>query len=143
MKRNPPLKMGNLKEISWKEFETYIRIKEFVERNGHEEADLRKMVRYRRPARTPLIIHSDDMEPKRYKHSYQTQLMASKFQSKLSYMHKRIEGHLLPGGKVELKFSTLSGLRICHNTYLTEISITTSERDQEVTLCLQELTSAL
>ena len=49
--------------ISSKEFETYLRIKEFIERNGYEEADLRKMVRDREP---PLIIHSDDMEPKRY-----------------------------------------------------------------------------
>ena len=48
------------------------------------------------------------MEPKRYE-----RLMdASKFQGKLSYMHMRIEGHLLPEGKVDLKFSTLSGLRI-------------------------------
>ena len=49
--------------ISRKEFEPYLRIKEFIERNGYEEADLRKMVRNREPT---LIIHSDDMEPKRY-----------------------------------------------------------------------------
>ena len=49
--------------ISWKEFETYLRIKEFIERNGYEEPDLRKMVQDRKPT---LIIHSDDMEPKRY-----------------------------------------------------------------------------
>ena len=30
-------------EFSQKEFETYLRIKEFIERNGYEEADLRKM----------------------------------------------------------------------------------------------------
>ena len=30
-----------------------------------------------------------------------------------------------------------------HNIYLSQISITNSERNQEVTLCLQELTSAL
>ena len=53
-------------EISWKEFETYLRIKEFSERNGYEEVDLRKMVRDRKPTHIPLIIHSDDMEPKRY-----------------------------------------------------------------------------
>ena len=53
-------------EISWKEFETYLRIKEFIERNGYEEADLRKMVPDRRPTRIPLIICSDDMEPMRY-----------------------------------------------------------------------------
>ena len=58
--------MGHLKEISRKEFETYLRIKEFIERNGYEEADLRKMVRDRKPIRIPLIIHSDDMELKRY-----------------------------------------------------------------------------
>ena len=58
--------MGNLREISQKEFETYLRIKEFIERNGYEEADLRKMVRDRKPTHTPLIIHSDDMELKRY-----------------------------------------------------------------------------
>ena len=50
----------------WKEFEIYLRIKEFIERNLYEEADLRKMVRDRKPTRIPLIIHSDGMEPKRY-----------------------------------------------------------------------------
>ena len=28
-------------EFSWKEFETYLRIKEFIERNSYEEADLK------------------------------------------------------------------------------------------------------
>ena len=58
--------MDDLKEILQKEFETYLRIKEFIERNIYEEADLRKRVRGRKPTRTPLIIHSDDMEPNRY-----------------------------------------------------------------------------
>ena len=53
--------MSNRKEITHKEFETYLRVKEFIERSGYEEADLRKIVS------TPLMIHSDDMEPKRYK----------------------------------------------------------------------------
>ena len=48
--------MVDLREILRKEFE----------RNSHEEADLRKMVRDRKPTRIPLIICSDDMEPKRY-----------------------------------------------------------------------------
>ena len=60
--------MDDLREILRKEFETYLRIKEFIERNSYEEADLRKMVRDRKPTRIPLIIHSDDMEPKRYEH---------------------------------------------------------------------------
>ena len=55
-----------LKPISWKEFETYLRIKEFIERNDYKEADLRNMIQARKPTRTPLIIHSDDMELKRY-----------------------------------------------------------------------------
>ena len=59
---------------------------------------------------------------------YQKQLMASKFQRKLSYMRMRIEGDLLPGGKMEIKFSLLNGSD--YNTYLTEISITTSERNR-------------
>ena len=37
--------MGDLREISQKEFETYLRIKEFIDRNSYEEADLWKMVR--------------------------------------------------------------------------------------------------
>ena len=53
-------------EISRKEFETYLRIKEFIERNGYDEADLMKVVRDRKPTRTPLIIRFDDMEPKKY-----------------------------------------------------------------------------
>ena len=44
----------------------YLRIKEFIERNSYEEADLRKMVRDRKPTRTPLKIHSDDMDQNRY-----------------------------------------------------------------------------
>ena len=64
--KKSPLKMGDLREISRKEFEMYLRIKEFVERNGYEEADLRKTVPDRKPTRIPLIIRSDDMEPKRY-----------------------------------------------------------------------------
>ena len=60
--------MSDLREISRKEFETYLRIKEFIERNGYEEADLRIMVRDRKPTCIPLIIHSDDMELKRYEH---------------------------------------------------------------------------
>ena len=36
-------------KISWKEFETYLRIKESVERNGYEEVDLRKMVQDSEP----------------------------------------------------------------------------------------------
>ena len=51
-----------LKPISRKEFEMYLRIKEFIERNDYEEADLRNMARAREPTRTPLIIYSDDME---------------------------------------------------------------------------------
>ena len=52
--------MSNRKDITHREFEMYLKVKEFIERNGYEEADLRKIVS------TPLMIHSDDMEPKRY-----------------------------------------------------------------------------
>ena len=55
-----------LKPISWKEFETYLRIKEFIERNGYEEADLMNVIRAREPPCTHFIIHSDNMELKRY-----------------------------------------------------------------------------
>ena len=65
MKKSPL--RNDLREISRKEFETHLRIKEFIERNSYEEADLWKMVPDRKPTRTPLIIHSDDMELKRYK----------------------------------------------------------------------------
>ena len=58
--------MDDLKWISRREFEAYLRVKEFVEKNNYEEADLRKMVRNRRPTRIPLIIHSNDIEPKKY-----------------------------------------------------------------------------
>ena len=56
----------DLKLILWKEVETYVRFKEFIERNDYEEADMRNTVRAREPTRTPLIIHSDDMDSKRY-----------------------------------------------------------------------------
>ena len=55
--------MSDRKPISRKEFEMNLRIKELIERNGFEEADL---IRAMKPTHTPLIIHSDDMELKRY-----------------------------------------------------------------------------
>ena len=58
--------MGDLKQITQKEFEAYLRVKEFIEKNNYEESDLRKRILYRRPAHIPLIIRSDDMEPKKY-----------------------------------------------------------------------------
>ena len=59
--------MGDLKWIMRKEFEAYLRVKEFIEKkNNDEEADLRKKIRERRPACIPLIIRSDDMEPRKY-----------------------------------------------------------------------------
>ena len=67
--------------------------------------------------------------------------MTSKFHGKLLYMHMKIEGCILPGGKADLRSFTLSGLS--HNIYPSWIDITTSEHNQEVALCLQELTSAL
>ena len=58
--------MGDLKWITLKEFEAYLRVKEFMEKNNYEEADLRKKIRDRRPTRIPLIIRSDDMELREY-----------------------------------------------------------------------------
>ena len=56
-------------EISRKEFETYLRVKVIIERNSYEGAYLWKMVR---DIDTPLIIHSDDIEPKRYEYLLDT-----------------------------------------------------------------------
>ena len=36
--------MGDLKWITRKEFEAYLRVKEFIEKNNYEEADLRKKI---------------------------------------------------------------------------------------------------
>ena len=58
--------MEDLKWITRKEFETYLRVKEFMEKNDYDESDLRKRIRDRRPAHIPLIIRSDDVEPKKY-----------------------------------------------------------------------------
>ena len=58
--------MGDLKWITRKEFEVYLRVKEFIEKNNYDEADLRKKIQNRRPARIPLIIRSNDMEPREY-----------------------------------------------------------------------------
>ena len=58
--------MGDLKWITQKEFEAYLRVKEFMEKSDYDQSDLRKKIRDRRPARIPLIIRSDDMEPKKY-----------------------------------------------------------------------------
>ena len=83
-------------------------------------------------ARPPLIIHSDDMEPKRYKCLSDAADDIKVSKQTLMYAHEK-KGLLLPEGKVELKFSTLSGLRINISGYLT-----TSEHNREATLCLQE-----
>ena len=59
--------MGTLKWIARKEFEAYLRVKEFMGKSDNDEADLRKKIRDRMLlTRIPLIIRSDDMEPKEY-----------------------------------------------------------------------------
>ena len=58
--------MGDLKWITRKEFESYLRVKEFMEKNDYDEDDLRKKIRDMRPARIPLIIRSYDMELRKY-----------------------------------------------------------------------------
>ena len=58
--------MGDLKWITRKEFEVYLRVKEFMEKNNYDEADLRKKIRDRRPTHIPLIIRFDNMEPRKY-----------------------------------------------------------------------------
>ena len=60
--------MGDLKWITRKEFEAYLRVKEFMEKNDYDEANLRKKIRDRRPACIPLTIRSNDMEPRNYEH---------------------------------------------------------------------------
>ena len=62
------LKMGDLKWITRKEFEGYLRVKEFMEKKDFNESDLRKKIRDRRPTRIPLMIRSNDTEPSKYKH---------------------------------------------------------------------------
>ena len=58
--------MDNLKWITRKEFEAYLRVKEFMRKDDYDEADLRTKIRGRRPSRSPQIILSDDMEPREY-----------------------------------------------------------------------------
>ena len=52
--------------ITRKEFEAYLRVKEFMEKSDYDEPDLRNKIRDKRPACIPLIICSDYMEPKEY-----------------------------------------------------------------------------
>ena len=54
------------KWITWKEFEAYLKVKEFMVKNDYDETNLRKKIRDSRSARIPLIIRSDDMESKEY-----------------------------------------------------------------------------
>ena len=58
--------MGDLKWIMRKEFEAYLRVKKFMEKNDYDEADLRKKIRDRRPTRIPLTIRFNNMEPRNY-----------------------------------------------------------------------------
>ena len=51
-----------------KEFYVYLRVKEFMRKNDYDETDLMKKIQDRRPALIPLIIRSDDMEPRKYEH---------------------------------------------------------------------------
>ena len=60
--------MDNLKWITRKEFEAYLRVKGFMKKNNYDQADLRKKIRNRTLASIPLIICSDDMEPRKYEH---------------------------------------------------------------------------
>ena len=95
------------------------------------------MVQDKKPIRTPLIIRSDDMEPKRYEclSDAANDIKVSKQTLIYEYENKR------PLITRRLKFSILNGSD--YNTYLTEISIITSEHNQEATLYPQELTSTL
>ena len=58
--------MDDLKWITRKDFKAYIRVKEFMEKNDYDEADLRKIIRDRRSTHILLTIRSDDMEPRNY-----------------------------------------------------------------------------
>ena len=101
---------------------------------------MRKKIRDRRPTRVPLMIRSDDMEPKEYERlkdaandiKVPRETLIYAYENRRSLMNRR---------KGELRSFTLSGLS--HNIYPTWIDITTSEHNQEATLCFQGLTSAL
>ena len=58
--------MGDLKWITRKQFESYLRVKEFMGKNNYDESDLRKKIRNKRPAHIPLILRSNDMKPRKY-----------------------------------------------------------------------------
>ena len=64
MKNSLYLNVGSC--CTWKEFEAYLRVKELTEKNSYKEADLRKKIRDRRPTQIPLIICSNDREPRKY-----------------------------------------------------------------------------
>ena len=83
--------MGHINWITWKEFKAYLRVKEFIEKNNYEEANLRKKIRDRRPTRIPLIVCSNDMELKEYE-CLTDMANDIKVPRELSYMHMRIEG---------------------------------------------------
>ena len=113
----------------------YLRIKKFIENNGFKKADLRNMVR----DRPPLLIHSDEIELKRCECLSDSADDIKVSKQTLIYAYEK-NGLLLLEGKVELKFSTLSGLRI--NIYLQldkyQWLSHPSECNREVTLCLWE-----
>ena len=71
-------------------------------------------------ARPPLMIHSDDMKPKRYKCLSDTADDIKVSKQALIYAHEK-KGLLLLEGKAELRFPTSSGLRI--NIYPSWINI--------------------
>ena len=135
-----------LKPISRKELETYLRIKKFIGRNGYEEADLRNMVRAREPTHTPLIIHSDDMESKRYECLSDTANGIKVSKQTLIYVYEN-KRPLVTGRKGGVKVFYIKQLEDPLSSYLSQLDkyylITTSERNQEAALYLQELTSTL
>ena len=96
--------MSDCKPISWKDLETHLRIKEFIERNGNEEADLIQATH------TPLIIHSDDMEPKRYECLSDAANDIKVSKQTLAYAHKN-KRSLVTRRKGGAKVFTLNGLR--------------------------------
>ena len=99
-------------EITCKEFETYLRVKEFIERNNYEEDNLNATFRFKMRGPIPLIIRSDDMEPTRYEFLTDTAKDIGVSKQTLIYAHKN-KRPLITKRKIGIKVFSIEWLDSC------------------------------
>ena len=79
-------------EITGREYNTYLRVKEIIEKNDYKESDLIPLLKINRgltPTHIPLIIQSDDMKPTKYNYLTEAAKGIKVSFAAINYAHKR------------------------------------------------------